>query len=295
MTAWLLIGAAFLGYRRTEMPVPVTPAATAGSSPRYVTKAIQDIRPDDLVLARDQDGTNVSLKRVVETYRKTADHLLVLTFIDDRGQSQTLQTTNEHPFWDAGQGVFVAASKLDIGAQVVGPTGEQQRLTASRYEAHPEGVKVFNFQVEGYHTYYVAEPPSADCSLISGMAKAILVHNDCESYAKRVLRKPPQGVVFKMLPLNKYSRQLPGYPVFTKDGMDDTAYAFYHYFHIQDGILRDPAYPKGIEIDEWSKEYARLNNITPDELLTDIGFLPSFYLREPTCYEVIDCGASGIR
>jgi hypothetical protein len=143
---------------------------------RYETRAIQDIREGDIVLARDEFGTDLAPKRVVETYERTSDHLRILEFRSLDGVTQTLKTTNEHPFWSVNQGRFVEAVDLEVGDQFSGPNGELQTLTSTEYEPHPEGITVYNFQVEDYHTYFVNEN--------GARAPPMLVHNMCGSRGK---------------------------------------------------------------------------------------------------------------
>jgi len=140
-------------------------------SPQYVTKRIDQIREGDVVMARDEHGTELGLKRVVEVYEHESDHLRILQFSSPDGTTQMLKTTNEHPFWDVNRAAYVAPAELEVGAEVTGPHGERASLVSSEYEPHPEGVKVYNFQVEDYHTYFV-NGSGAD-------AAPILVHNAC--------------------------------------------------------------------------------------------------------------------
>jgi hypothetical protein len=146
------------------------PRATATTPPsKYITKAIQDIREGDIVLARDEFGNDRGLKRVVEVYERTSDHLRILTFRTADGTEQTLKTTDEHPVWIEGRNTFIEAKDLAVGDKVSGPNGETQWLASTTYELHPEGIPVYNFQVEDYHTYFVNENDTR--------APPVLVHN----------------------------------------------------------------------------------------------------------------------
>jgi len=49
------------------------------------------------------------------------------------------------------------AIDLRVRDEVTSPHGELQTLVSTHYEPKPEGITVYNFQVEGYHTYYVRE------------------------------------------------------------------------------------------------------------------------------------------
>jgi hypothetical protein len=137
--------------------------------PRYETKSIEEIRAGDAVLARQEHGGHVAVKPVVETYRRTADHLRLITFADAEGRLQLLKTTDEHPFWLEHENRWVKAKDLKKSDRVVGPHGEIQLVSESKRENHPHGVTVYNFKVADFHTYYVRQEHSEN--------PPILVHN----------------------------------------------------------------------------------------------------------------------
>ena len=147
--------------------------APADADVKLVTKNIEDIQAGDLVLARDEHGSGIGLKPVKETYQRVSHHLRHLTFKAPDGNQQTLSTTDEHPFWSVTADDFVEAGALIVGHSVTGPNGETQTLVNSNREEFPEGVRVFNFQVTDYHTYFVAA--SAD-------KPVMLVHNADHAY-----------------------------------------------------------------------------------------------------------------
>ncbi|MCX7419868.1 MAG: polymorphic toxin-type HINT domain-containing protein [Planctomycetia bacterium] len=139
---------------------------------RYITKNIEDIREGDFVLARDEYGSALGYRKVVEVYRRTTYHLRHLTFESEDGTQQTVETTDEHPFWLATQERWRNAGDLTVGDHVISPDGHFQILTITHRTEHPLGIPVFNFQVEKSHTYFVATK-SGD--------KPIFVHNACMS------------------------------------------------------------------------------------------------------------------
>lgn len=152
-------------------PQPLDAVASAlptSSAPHYVTKNIEDIQVGDLVLARDEHGREIGYRPVKEVYRRTSRHLRHLTFKDAAGRQQQLQTTDEHPFWSVTRNQFIDAGKLRIDERFTSPDGRLQSLIDTRREERPDGVAVFNFQVEGYHTYFVHA---------AGHDQPILVHN----------------------------------------------------------------------------------------------------------------------
>ncbi|MCA9063219.1 MAG: hypothetical protein KDA96_09170 [Planctomycetaceae bacterium] len=140
---------------------------------RLVTRNIEDIQVGDLVLSRDEHGTTIAPRRVTEVYQRTSHHLRHLTFRDNNGREQTLSTTDEHPFWSVNDNAFVDAGKLEIGSTVTSEDGSQQYLVSSTRAEHLNGVDVFNFQVEDFHTYFVSATTDHE---------VLLVHNAQEKY-----------------------------------------------------------------------------------------------------------------
>jgi hypothetical protein len=133
------------------------------------TKAIEDVAVGDTVWAWDEATGEVSQKRVIRVYRRTADHLRVLrTRSADGRDSQELKTTDEHPFWGEGRG-WVRAAELRVGQKVRQADGGYATVTASWREDRPEGVPVFNLETEDLHTYHVAQAGTR--------APPLLVHN----------------------------------------------------------------------------------------------------------------------
>ena len=130
-------------------------AAQQPPTQRIVSKAIQDIREGDVVLTRDETGQITDYRRVVQTYERMSDHLRVLWFEDEQGERQKIETTNEHPFWIENKQQWLEAVDIEVGDTVTSPKGEIQTVVKSTYESHPEGVPVYNFEVEGFHTYFV--------------------------------------------------------------------------------------------------------------------------------------------
>jgi hypothetical protein len=156
-------------------PKPATTRQITVTEEVRRSKRMDEVQENDFVLARDEFGTEIGPRRVVQVHRRISDHLRLLTFEARDGTRQTIKTTDEHPFGCADSLNFIPAGQLPLGHQVPGPKGERQTLVASTREEHPEGIRVFNFEVEGFHTYYVA----AD-SLFS----SLLVHNRCETITR---------------------------------------------------------------------------------------------------------------
>jgi hypothetical protein len=132
-------------------------SATPASSPvTYVTKNIEDVRKGETVVAWDPVTGELGRHEVTNTFARTSDHLRVLEFAaEDDGETQTLETTDEHPFWSVEAGDFVAAGDLRIGNRFISPAGEFSTLVGTHRDEHPEGVPVYNFEVADVHNYYV--------------------------------------------------------------------------------------------------------------------------------------------
>ncbi|MFY9253692.1 MAG: polymorphic toxin-type HINT domain-containing protein [Fuerstiella sp.] len=147
--------------------VTVSPTVDAAVPDTELTTCnIEDIQAGDLVLARDEHGQEIGLKPVKEVYKRTSFHLRHLTFESADGDQQTLSTTDEHPFWSVTADEFVEAGSLPVGHQVTDPHGKTQTLVGSTREEFPNGIPVFNFQVEDFHTYYVAAHAGDDVLLV---------------------------------------------------------------------------------------------------------------------------------
>ena len=153
-----------------SVPRPTTRQITVTEEVRR-TKRMDEVRENDVVLARDEHGTEIGPRRVTQIFRRESDHLRLLTFEARDGTRQVIETTDEHPFACADSLDFIPAGQLPIGHQVPGPKGERQTLVASTREAHPEGIPVFNFEVEGFHTYFVSS---------QSRSQSLLVHNRCD-------------------------------------------------------------------------------------------------------------------
>ena len=77
----------------------------------------------------------------------------------------TISNTEEHPYWVVGKG-WVEAKDLKIGDQVLLASGEKAAIENGTKEKLETPVKVYNFEVADWHTYFVADI-------------GVLVHNDC--------------------------------------------------------------------------------------------------------------------
>ena len=121
--------------------------------------AIEEIQAGDQVWAWDEETGAVGIKRVAETYVNETDEL-VHVFVNQ----EEIVATPRHPFYSPVKG-WTEAVHLRAGDILVLVNGEYAVVEAVQHEILEEPVAVYNFNVEDYHTYYVAS--------------GVLVHNTC--------------------------------------------------------------------------------------------------------------------
>ena len=111
--------------------------------------AIENIKAGDKVIATNPETFEVAEKTVLETYVRETTELLHL-----RINGEVIKTTFEHPFYVKDVG-FVEAGKLQVGDKLVDSKGNVLVVEEKRFETTEEPVKVYNFQVDDFHTYHV--------------------------------------------------------------------------------------------------------------------------------------------
>jgi RHS repeat-associated protein len=122
-------------------------------------KSIENIHVGDWVLADDPNTVGqIEYKQVLQTFNHDATQLVDI-YID----GEKITTTEEHPFWVQGVG-WVAAKDLTAGTHL--QTNTESWLDIDRVDRHSELTTVYNFEVEGFHTYFVSD-------------LGLLVHNTC--------------------------------------------------------------------------------------------------------------------
>jgi hypothetical protein len=205
MVAWLVVGGYGLARLAAAPAKPHDPSRAATllashaapvPSPARKTKSIEEIRPGDRVMARDDASGEVAPRRVKQVFRNTSDHLRVVRLRSESGDEQELRTTDEHPFFVPGRG-WTAARSLEAGMALLQSDGRPAMVAATAREPHPEGVAVYNFEVEDAHNYFVAQ--AVDLS-------PVLVHNTCEG-GVYVLRDSATGQVMRSGRTNNLARR----------------------------------------------------------------------------------------
>ncbi|MBF2067245.1 MAG: putative Ig domain-containing protein [Calothrix sp. C42_A2020_038] len=131
-------------------------------------KNIEDIKVGDWVIADDPTTPGeIEARQVTDTFVRQTDALVDL-YID----GEVVSTTGEHPFWTPDKG-WVEAKDLEVGSLL--QTEDGRIIDVDRVERREGQFEVYNFSVEGFHTYFVSE-------------LGILVHNADYSDTVRIGR-----------------------------------------------------------------------------------------------------------
>ncbi|MBR1853308.1 MAG: Hint domain-containing protein [Lachnospiraceae bacterium] len=137
------------GYRANVCFIAGTMVMTAAG-----LMAIEQIKAGDLVLTTSPDTYETVYKKVAETYERETKDLLHLQ-ITGAGRTDRIVTTPNHPFYVAGKG-FVKAGDLREGDELCASSSiEKVTIEKILPEVAKEPVKVYNLQVEDFHTYHV--------------------------------------------------------------------------------------------------------------------------------------------
>ena len=121
---------------------------------------IEEIEVGDKVLSEDETTGEVAVKTVTETYINETDELIHICV-----NGETLSATPTHPFYVDKLGWTLARS-LRAGDILVLSNGELVTVEWVQHEILESPIKVYNFEVEDFHTYFVGE-------------NGIFVHNGC--------------------------------------------------------------------------------------------------------------------
>ncbi len=105
------------------------------------TKPIEQIKAGDIILAYDIENGKAVKDRVKKTFIHDADSYLII--------NNELKVTDNHPVFSNGK--WVAVGSLKRGDTILNKMGEYQEIkTIQLVKAN---VKVYNFEVNPYHTY----------------------------------------------------------------------------------------------------------------------------------------------
>ena len=157
-------------------------------------KPIEEIQAGDKVLSENPETGEVAYKTVEETYENETTEL-VHVFVN----GEEIITTPSHPFYVPKLG-WTLAIKLRAGDILVLSNGEYVVVEAIQHELLESPIKVYNFEVEDFHTYFVGE-------------SSVLVHNDCvpeDLYAFGNSKKPRPARAQKDFKVNESTAYVGG-------------------------------------------------------------------------------------
>ena len=123
-------------------------------------KPIEEIEVGDRVLSENELTGEVAVKSVTETYVNETDELVHIGV-----NGETISATPSHPFYIDKLGWTLARS-LRAGDVLVLSNGELVTVEWVQHEILESPIKVYNFEVEDFHTYFVGE-------------NGVFVHNGC--------------------------------------------------------------------------------------------------------------------
>ena len=126
----------------------------------YRQKPVEEIQIGDKVLSEDETTGEVAVKTVTETYINETDELIHIGV-----NGETISATPTHPFYVDKLGWTLARS-LRAGDILVLSNGELVTVEWVQHEILESPIKVYNFEVQDFHTYFVGE-------------NGIFVHNGC--------------------------------------------------------------------------------------------------------------------
>ena len=126
-------------------------------------KPIEEIRKGDWVWSVAPETGDPELKQVEDVFVNETDEIVHVRYGDTE-----IDATPTHPFYTPDRG-WVSAVNLRAGDRLQLVNGEYVTVEQVQHEILESPVKVYNFEVQDNHTYYVG----------------VLVHNRCQN-AKRI-------------------------------------------------------------------------------------------------------------
>ena len=159
------------GYRTVENVIFGIAAFTGGASKSMTCfvagtmiltakglVVIENIKAGDKVISTNPETFETGEKTVLETYIREDSKLIHLVI-----NGEEIITTETHPFYVNKRG-FVNAGELKVGDELLDSSGNILLVESFDVELTDEPTKVYNFQVEDFHTYHAGQ-------------NSILVHN----------------------------------------------------------------------------------------------------------------------
>jgi RHS repeat-associated protein len=135
---------------------------------------IEEVEVGDYVWAYNEQTEKKGLYPVIELLGREAPRTILL-----QAGEETIETTDEHPFYIEGKG-WVKAIELNVGDKMHAFDDELVTISAIEIKEQPE--QVFNFEVDIAHNYYVSK-------------EEVLVHNPVCSFGSQGIEPPEMGTI----------------------------------------------------------------------------------------------------
>ena len=156
-------------------------------------RPIEELKIGDMVYAENPETGEKGLKRVTDVYVNESEILIEIEV-----NKTILKSTPDHPFWVVNEG-WLEAEQLIVGDKLKLSTGEIVTISSVKKSFLDAPVKVYNFTVDDWHTYYAGE-------------LEVLTHNlNCNDTAQKVISTERQGKILREFPsqyLNKTINQI---------------------------------------------------------------------------------------
>jgi len=141
-------------------------------------KPIEDIEIGDYVYASDPETGENGYKEVLQTFINETTELIHIHVNGDE-----IISTPTHPFYSPQRG-WTSAVDLKAGDILVLSNGDYVVVEQVQHEILESPIKVYNFEVQDFHTYYVSK-------------NSVLVHNMCEIGNTDIESKPRENTNLK--------------------------------------------------------------------------------------------------
>ncbi len=138
---------------------------------------IENIKAGNKVLSTNVETLKRGEKTVLQTFVNESKELVHVTV-----NGEKISTTPGHMFYDVNKG-WISAASLSRGSVLMLSDTSRTEVECVTFETFETPVKVYNFEVEDWHTYHVGN-------------SGVLVHNDCKPEAA-VLGSKKHGVNWK--------------------------------------------------------------------------------------------------
>ncbi|MDE1461737.1 RHS repeat-associated core domain-containing protein [Spartinivicinus poritis] len=126
-----------------------TPVLTASGK-----QSIETIEEGTLVYSKDPETGEVALKPITDRILTEGKPLYTLVLKNTEGEEETIEVTDNHPFWVIGKG-WVDSAKLESGMQIEAFKGKSLEVVSLTEAGRTEDT--YNLTVADFHTYYAGE------------------------------------------------------------------------------------------------------------------------------------------